>query len=172
MLPIPSSGISRLELPTLPPSPSGPVPTGPKSFNSMYDNLWTAAEQVRGLPTQMEVAPLIMPATSLTEPYKPSVEFPQAVDPDGLHMPGKVQAPSAGEAAFSGLLSPFKDGLNEVNRLQAKAKGLAEEAAVGGDVDLHDVMIAGEKASVAMQLTLQIRNKMVEAYQEVMRMQV
>lgn len=172
MLPIPQAGIGRLEFPSLPPSPSGPSPVGPASFNSMYDNLFTSAEKTRGLPTQMEVAPIIMPAMSLNEPYKPSVEFPGAVDPDGLRVPGTVQTPSAGENAFTGLLSPFKEGLNEVNRLQSRAKGMAEEAAVGGDVDLHDVMIAGEKASVAMQLTLQIRNKMVEAYQEVMRMQV
>ena len=172
MLPIPQAGISRLEFPQLPPTPSGPNPTGPGSFSHMYDNLFSSADKVRGLPTAMEVMPMIMPASSLNEPFKPSMEFPNAVDPDGLQIPGKVQAPAAGEEAFSNLLSPFKQGLDQVNSLQANAKHMAEEAALGGDVDLHDVMIAGEKASVAMQLTLQIRNKMVEAYQEVMRMQV
>ena len=47
----------------------------------------------------------------------------------------------------------FKESLNEVN-------------------DISQVVIAGEKAGVALQLTMQIRNKVVEAYQEVMRMQV
>jgi flagellar hook-basal body complex protein FliE len=118
----------------------------------------------------MEVAPLIMPASDLSQPFKPSVEFPGAVDPNnGLKVPG-VEKPA--EAGIGAMLKPFSDGLGQVNKLQLDADKLSKEAAVGGDVDLHDVMIAGEKASVAMQLTLQIRNKLVEAYQDVMRMQV
>ncbi|MOA27281.1 Flagellar hook-basal body complex protein FliE [compost metagenome] len=69
-------------------------------------------------------------------------------------------------------MRPFQEGLAQVNKLHRDAATLANEAAVGGDVDLHDVMIAAEKSSVAMQLTLQVRNKLVEAYQEIMRMQV
>ena len=38
--------------------------------------------------------------------------------------------------------------------------------------DLHQVILAGEKAALALQMTLQVRNKVVEAYQELMRMQV
>ena len=69
-------------------------------------------------------------------------------------------------------LQPLQNGVGETNRLMGQSDKLANEAAVGGDVDLHDVMISAEKASVALQLTLQVRNKLVEAYQEVMRMQV
>jgi len=43
---------------------------------------------------------------------------------------------------------------------------------IGDDVDLHDVVIAGEKARLSLELTLQIRNKAMEAYQEIMRMQI
>jgi flagellar hook-basal body complex protein FliE len=69
-------------------------------------------------------------------------------------------------------LKPFQEGLQQVNKLHKDSAKLANEAAMGGDVDLHDVMIASEKASVSMQLTMQVRNKLVEAYQEMMRMQV
>ena len=62
--------------------------------------------------------------------------------------------------------------VGHVIRTLEKASINEKNIVVGGDVDLHDVMIAGEKASVAMQLTLQVRNKLVEAYQDVMRMQV
>ena len=46
------------------------------------------------------------------------------------------------------------------------------EANTGGPADLHDVMIAMEKADISLRLMVQVRNKAVEAYQEIMRMQV
>ena len=55
---------------------------------------------------------------------------------------------------------------------QIQSDTLTEKLALGKEVDLHEVMIASQKASVTMQLTLEIRNKAVEAYQEMMRMQV
>ena len=48
----------------------------------------------------------------------------------------------------------------------------AEEFAVGQNHDLHQVMIAAEKAEISFQFLLQIRNKLMDAYQELMRMQV
>ena len=42
----------------------------------------------------------------------------------------------------------------------------------GKPVDLHQVMIAAEQAGLALQLTVQVRNKIIEAYQEISRMQV
>ena len=182
MLPSANIGIGSLSLPTLPPSPSGPNPTTPGQFGRLYDRLMTAEDlagaKSPGLPTAMEVAPIIMPATDLSQPFKGSVEFPGAVDPnagigpDGLKVPGGVSAQSAENNGYSDLLRPFQEGLAQVNKLHKDAATLANEAAIGGDVDLHDVMIASEKSSVAMQLTLQVRNKLVEAYQEIMRMQV
>lgn len=66
----------------------------------------------------------------------------------------------------------FKDALNEVNELQIISDEY-KNLLVTGDVDnLHDVTIAAEKANVSLQLTLGIRNKVVEAYKEIMRMQI
>jgi flagellar hook-basal body complex protein FliE len=60
----------------------------------------------------------------------------------------------------------------EVNRLQQEADQLVNKLASGEDVELHQAMIAMQKASTALQFTIQVRNKIIEAYQEIMRMQV
>ena len=64
------------------------------------------------------------------------------------------------------------DALGDVNKLQQNASQASMNLASGKIQDVSEVVIASEKATVALQLTLQIRNKIVEAYQEVMRMQV
>lgn len=66
----------------------------------------------------------------------------------------------------------FDDALGQVNKLQLDSDNSIANFAAGNITDIHDVMIAVEKASISMQYTLQIRNKMLEAYQEIMRMQV
>lgn len=64
------------------------------------------------------------------------------------------------------------ESLNEVNDLQLKSRDASMNLAAGRVDDISQVVIAGEKAGIALQLTMQVRNKVVEAYQEVMRMQV
>lgn len=70
---------------------------------------------------------------------------------------------------FGQLLS---NALDSLKGLHAQADELVKDLVTGKSVDLHDVMIAVEKASIALDLGLQLRNKAVEAYQEIMRMQV
>ncbi|MBM3460823.1 MAG: flagellar hook-basal body complex protein FliE [Armatimonadetes bacterium] len=62
--------------------------------------------------------------------------------------------------------------LGKVNDLQETSADYAKKLAAGEEVDLHKVMIAGEQAGMAMSMTIQLRNRIVEAYQEVLRMQV
>lgn len=64
------------------------------------------------------------------------------------------------------------DALKRVNSDQIEAQELHKQLAAGQVDRLHDVMIAAEKASLGLQFTMQVRNKVVEAYQEVMRMQI
>lgn len=66
----------------------------------------------------------------------------------------------------------LKQSIEKVNQLQVESDHLTEKLVSGKDVDLHEVMIASQKASITMQLTLELRNKAIEAYQEIMRMQV
>lgn len=64
------------------------------------------------------------------------------------------------------------DALKEVNSAQNGSRDLQNRLMANQPVDVDDLMITMEKASVAMQLTLQVRNKLMEAYQEISRMQV
>ncbi len=63
--------------------------------------------------------------------------------------------------------------LDRVNEQQLKADGLTQKFALGDDsVNLSDVMIERQKASLSLQATVQVRNKLVSAYHEIMNMQV
>ncbi|MDR3119904.1 MAG: flagellar hook-basal body complex protein FliE [Clostridiales bacterium] len=66
----------------------------------------------------------------------------------------------------------LKSGLSEVNALQSQASDLADKFAAGETDNIHEVLIAGEKADIALQLTTAIRSKILDAYQEIMRMQI
>nr|WP_235420702.1 flagellar hook-basal body complex protein FliE [Jeotgalibacillus alimentarius] len=66
----------------------------------------------------------------------------------------------------------LKDSINEVNAAQIESDKMTTRMINGEDVELHDVMIASQKASVSLNLTMEMRNKAVEAYQEIMRMPV
>ena len=62
--------------------------------------------------------------------------------------------------------------VGNVNQLQQNADQSIQGLATGQSKGLHEVMIAVEKASISFQLLNQVRNKAVEAYQEIMRMPV
>ena len=98
----------------------------------------------------------------------------QAVNPTKLPI-----MPSGGSKTASATNSPDKsfgkmlmDALEDVNDLQQKASQASTDLATGKIEDISQVVIAAEKAAVALQLTIQVRNKMLESYQEMMRMQV
>jgi flagellar hook-basal body complex protein FliE len=64
------------------------------------------------------------------------------------------------------------NSLQAINSQQTHSDDLATQIAAGKDVDVHDAVLASEEASLGFQYGLQIRNKLIDAYQEVMRMQV
>lgn len=77
-----------------------------------------------------------------------------------------------GRSMASGFSETVKKAVSEVNELQTEADQLATKLAAGDAVEIHQAMIAMQKASTALQFTVQVRNKVIEAYQEIMRMQV
>ncbi len=77
-------------------------------------------------------------------------------------------APASGNA-FSNALA---DGLQKLQDLHSTSDNLAVKAATGDLTDVHDYMIASTEASVATELTVAVRNKAVEAFNEIMRMQM
>lgn len=62
--------------------------------------------------------------------------------------------------------------VSEVNNMQNNADKAAVKMATGDVEDVHEAMIAMQKAKLALDFTIQVRNKVIEAYQEIMRMQV
>ncbi len=85
----------------------------------------------------------------------------------GVTPPGG-EKPGGEKVDFSKLL---KDTINKVNTAQKDA-GKSVEKLAEGEASLHETMIAIEKAGVSFQLMVQVRNKIVSAYEEVMRTQV
>lgn len=66
----------------------------------------------------------------------------------------------------------IKDVITDVNDLQLNAADMKDRFIKGEAVDLHDVMIASEEAKTSFQLLLELRNKFLDLYREVSRMQV
>jgi flagellar hook-basal body complex protein FliE len=78
-------------------------------------------------------------------------------------------APKAGGSGFGDLLS---GELGKLDNLQQQASTAAQQLATGQATDVSSVAMEVERASLALQLAAQVRNKAVEAYQELFRMQV
>jgi len=76
---------------------------------------------------------------------------------------------AAQSESFSDVL---KQALNEVNELQLKSQQDAVALAVGEIEDVHQALITMEQARLALELTVQVRNKLIDAYQEISRMQI
>lgn len=80
--------------------------------------------------------------------------------------------PETANSSKTNFISYLNDALQEVDNLQKEAAQSAQKLALGEEDYLHNTMIAYEKANLALQLTIEVRNKIVEAYQEIMRIQM
>jgi flagellar hook-basal body complex protein FliE len=98
----------------------------------------------------------IAPIGPIAIPAIPTIAGPAA---------SSASTPSAGFAA------ELSKGLGQLQQVQAKADDLAVRAATGDLADVHDYMIASTEAALATQLTAAVRNKAVDAFTEIMRMQ-
>lgn len=88
-------------------------------------------------------------------------------------LPGVPEQPQSGAAAGKPSFSQVLGGLVEdVNRLQQAAARTTDKLLVGELEDVHQVVVAMEEAQTSFRLLMEVRNKMVEAYREVIRMQV
>nr|WP_294694216.1 flagellar hook-basal body complex protein FliE [uncultured Friedmanniella sp.] len=84
--------------------------------------------------------------------------------------PTLASGPSVGTAGASP--HAFAEGLKQVEQLQQTADATATGLATGSITDVHQFTTAASKASLGIDLTVALRNRAVEAYQEIMRMQV
>lgn len=72
----------------------------------------------------------------------------------------------------SNFLDILKTKLDGVNDKQINAENITEDFIKGDQTDIHEVMLSTEEAKMSLELAVQIRNKLVEAYQELSRMQL
>lgn len=79
---------------------------------------------------------------------------------------------SEGAGKGSSFMDHLKSGINEVNEMQKKADTMAMDVAAGKSENLHETMLATTQAELSFNLMVQLRNRALEAYQEVMRMPV
>lgn len=91
--------------------------------------------------------------------------------------PLQATAPSAPKSQSAAEVSEqfgqfLTDAMNKLKQQQVEVDKLNNQFAKGETSDVHQIMIAAEKASLGLELTVQVRNKVVEAYQEIMRTQV
>ncbi len=87
----------------------------------------------------------------------------------GLKGAGSTSAVSKSSADFAALI---KGSIESINAKQVDADKAAVGLASGQNGNIHEVMIKMEEAEISLRLMVQMRNKVVEAYQEIMRMQV
>lgn len=83
--------------------------------------------------------------------------------------PAATPTARAGATSFGGMVSA---GLDQVNQSLLVSQQDMQNLAVGNVQSLHQVMIRLEESKIAFQLMLQVRNRLLESYQDVMRMQV
>ncbi len=96
------------------------------------------------------------------------------VSPIGVapFVPPTLPTAPAGAAAPGAKPGAFAEGLSQVQKLQQSADSAATGVATGSLTDVHQFTTAAAKASLGVEPTVALRNRAVEAYQEIMRMQV
>ena len=72
------------------------------------------------------------------------------------------------ETSFKNVISKF---INDVDKMQKTSEQAVKDYAAGEITDIHQVMIAAEEANLSFQLMMEVRNKLLESYREIMRMQ-
>lgn len=88
---------------------------------------------------------------------------------------GAAKPNPAGDAASTGgtsFAAALQNAMQQVQQLQNNADQESVKLATGQSQDLHAAMIATEKATLALDLTVEVRNKILDAYQEIMRLPV
>lgn len=90
-------------------------------------------------------------------------------DLDALNVNPTQKADTANNF-YQSLSNAIGDGIRNVNDLQRSAEDAAEFFASGGNIDVHSVMIASQKAHMGLEMATQLRNKAISAYKEITKM--
>ncbi|WP_243040894.1 flagellar hook-basal body complex protein FliE [Dyella sedimenti] len=91
---------------------------------------------------------------------------------NGIGIDAAREASPVGSTQGAGFMQALGDGLNGLNADLSHADALARQMAAGEKVPVHDVMIAFEQAHLKLQLAVEVRNRVVDAYQNLTNMQL
>jgi flagellar hook-basal body complex protein FliE len=86
--------------------------------------------------------------------------------------PGTTRPVPETGSGDEGFASSVRKALESVSAAERQADAIAVDIASGGNTGVHELMVATAKASLSVDLLVQVRNRAVEAYQEIMRMQI
>ena len=128
--------------------------TPPIQFNP------AAAQQLAQMQAQQRMVQEQARAQQLAATHANGVQAPEA--------PGAAQGPQA-VGSFGGVLDKFVQGVNDK---QLESTQAVNDLLSGKNIPLHQVVIKMQEAGVAFQFMVEVRNKLLEGYQELMRMQV
>ena len=104
------------------------------------------------------------------KPIEAGVQY-QQIGIDSINAQ-KIENLSPTAQMASDLGNGLKNSIQELNTTQREAEKKAEIFASGGDISIHDVMISAQKSSLAMQMAIQLRNQIVNAYNELRNISV
>jgi flagellar hook-basal body complex protein FliE len=99
-----------------------------------------------------------------------AVEYPTSFAP--IEVGSRVRAQSPGEAGAPGFSDQLISFLREANTEMASSEQISTAFAAGDQNNIHETLLSAERANIAFRLVGSIRNRMLEAYTEVMRMSV
>ncbi len=89
-----------------------------------------------------------------------------------LNLKDSVKVSDDAGQLIDGFGSVLKNEMNKINTLQANANSAVQTYASGGNIELHNVIASVEKASMNLELAVQVRNRLISGYQELWRMQI
>jgi flagellar hook-basal body complex protein FliE len=93
-------------------------------------------------------------------------------DSISIRQPGLPPAPAAGETKGAGFFETLAKSMEEVNSDQVQADQAIKDLVAGRTKNIHETMLQVQKAELSLKTMMQVRNKILEAYKEIMRMQV
>jgi flagellar hook-basal body complex protein FliE len=96
----------------------------------------------------------------------------------GANQPGAMEIPDSkapgqtGETGASTFMGSLKEAIGHINDAQYGASQAVDALVTGQTTNIHQTMVALQQADVSFQLMMQVRNKLVSAYEEIQRMQI
>lgn len=100
---------------------------------------------------------------SIQKPIEAGVQYQVGMDSIAAQ---KIENLSPTAKMASDIGKGLKNSVQQLSQVQRDAENKAELFAAGGDVSIHDVMISAQKSTLAMQMAIQLRNKMIDAYNQ------